>query len=178
MDKVNGDSQPKHKILEDVSLAGIAKHIHKLASSDNSTERYFACTDQHLTWLVLFSFSQKDNSNDWSWDINRLYSCDNCGINYYWYPCHIAAGIPDFRTPGSGLYDNLQKYNLPTPQAIFDLTFLSVRTYWRICWVANIWETTLHSLLSNVNVLLVTHVAYIGPFWSNIPVCCLRQLSS
>ena len=23
-----------------------------------------------------------------------------------------AAGIPDFRTPGTGLYDNLQKYNL------------------------------------------------------------------
>ncbi len=46
MDKVNG---AKPKILEDVSLAGIAKHIHKLASSDNSTERYFACTDQHLT---------------------------------------------------------------------------------------------------------------------------------
>lgn len=25
------------------------------------------------------------------------------------------AGIPDFRTPGTGLYDNLQKYNLPHP---------------------------------------------------------------
>ncbi len=160
MDKVNGDSQPKHKILEDVSLAGIAKHIHKLASSDNSTERYFACTDQHLT---LPSLSAK-----------KIIVMTGAGISTGYIPViivvlividtHIAAGIPDFRTPGSGLYDNLQKYNLPTPQAIFDLTFLSVRTYWRICWVANIWETTLHSLLSNVNVLLVTHVAYIGPF--------------
>lgn len=34
-----------------------------------------------------------------------------------------AAGIPDFRSPGSGLYDNLQKYNLPHPQAIFELDF-------------------------------------------------------
>jgi len=34
-----------------------------------------------------------------------------------------AAGIPDFRSPGSGLYDNLQKYNLPTPQSIFDIEF-------------------------------------------------------
>ena len=25
------------------------------------------------------------------------------------------AGIPDFRTEGTGLYDNLQKYNLPFP---------------------------------------------------------------
>jgi len=35
----------------------------------------------------------------------------------------VAAGIPDFRTPGTGLYDNLQKYNLPTPQAVFSLDF-------------------------------------------------------
>ncbi|RIA98697.1 DHS-like NAD/FAD-binding domain-containing protein [Glomus cerebriforme] len=34
-----------------------------------------------------------------------------------------AAGIPDFRTPGTGLYDNLQKYNLPYPEAIFDISY-------------------------------------------------------
>ena len=34
-----------------------------------------------------------------------------------------SAGIPDFRTPGSGLYDNLHKYNLPYPEAIFDVEF-------------------------------------------------------
>ena len=27
----------------------------------------------------------------------------------------VSAGIPDFRTPGSGLYDNLQEYDLPYP---------------------------------------------------------------
>lgn len=35
----------------------------------------------------------------------------------------FATGIPDFRTPGTGLYDNLQKYQLPFPEAIFDLGF-------------------------------------------------------
>jgi NAD-dependent SIR2 family protein deacetylase len=35
----------------------------------------------------------------------------------------VAAGIPDFRTPGTGLYSNLQKYNLPHPEAIFDISF-------------------------------------------------------
>ena len=35
-----------------------------------------------------------------------------------------AAGIPDFRTPGTGLYDNLEKYGLPSPQAIFSIDFL------------------------------------------------------
>lgn len=35
----------------------------------------------------------------------------------------VSAGIPDFRTPGTGLYDNLGKYDLPTPESIFDLGF-------------------------------------------------------
>jgi len=34
-----------------------------------------------------------------------------------------AAGIPDFRTPGTGLYDNLEKFGLPYPEAIFDVSF-------------------------------------------------------
>lgn len=37
-----------------------------------------------------------------------------------------AAGIPDFRTPGSGLYDNLQQYSLPYPEAIFEINFFHV----------------------------------------------------
>ncbi|XP_034664910.1 NAD-dependent protein deacetylase Sirt2 [Drosophila subobscura] len=34
-----------------------------------------------------------------------------------------SAGIPDFRSPGSGLYDNLAKYKLPYPAAIFELSY-------------------------------------------------------
>ncbi|CAH1126649.1 unnamed protein product [Ceutorhynchus assimilis] len=34
-----------------------------------------------------------------------------------------SAGIPDFRSVGTGLYHNLAKYNLPHPQAIFELNF-------------------------------------------------------
>lgn len=33
------------------------------------------------------------------------------------------SGIPDFRSPGSGLYDNLQQYNLPYAEAIFEIGF-------------------------------------------------------
>ncbi|XP_020662649.3 NAD-dependent protein deacetylase sirtuin-3, mitochondrial isoform X3 [Pogona vitticeps] len=33
------------------------------------------------------------------------------------------SGIPDFRTPGSGLYSNLQQYNIPYPEAIFDINY-------------------------------------------------------
>ena len=32
-------------------------------------------------------------------------------------------GIPDFRSPKTGLYHNLQKYNLPHPQAVFELDY-------------------------------------------------------
>ncbi|KAL4491311.1 hypothetical protein ABPG72_021697 [Tetrahymena utriculariae] len=35
----------------------------------------------------------------------------------------VSAGIPDFRTPGSGLYSQLQKYNLPYPEAIFEINY-------------------------------------------------------
>ncbi|KAH8311140.1 hypothetical protein KR044_004562, partial [Drosophila immigrans] len=34
-----------------------------------------------------------------------------------------SAGIPDFRSPGSGLYSNLKKYKLPHPTAIFDVDY-------------------------------------------------------
>jgi NAD-dependent deacetylase sirtuin 2 len=34
-----------------------------------------------------------------------------------------SCGIPDFRSPGTGLYDNLAKYNLPHPQAVFELGY-------------------------------------------------------
>eukprot|EP00928_Gymnodinium_smaydae_P067978 TRINITY_DN5101_c0_g1_i4.p1 TRINITY_DN5101_c0_g1~~TRINITY_DN5101_c0_g1_i4.p1 ORF type:complete len:330 (-),score=36.26 TRINITY_DN5101_c0_g1_i4:439-1392(-) len=36
-----------------------------------------------------------------------------------------SCGIPDFRTPGSGLYDNLKKYNLPRPEAMFDISYFT-----------------------------------------------------
>jgi Sir2 family len=37
----------------------------------------------------------------------------------------VAAGIPDFRSPGTGLYDNLKKYKLPYPEAVFDVRFFA-----------------------------------------------------
>lgn len=37
-----------------------------------------------------------------------------------------AAGIPDFRSPGTGLYSNLQKYNLPAPESIFEINYFRV----------------------------------------------------
>ena len=39
----------------------------------------------------------------------------------------VSAGIPDFRSPGTGLYSQLQKYNLERPEDVFDLEHYRVR---------------------------------------------------
>ncbi|XP_064635351.1 NAD-dependent protein deacetylase sirtuin-3-like isoform X2 [Lineus longissimus] len=38
-----------------------------------------------------------------------------------------SSGIPDFRSPGTGLYDNLKQYNIPYPEAIFDIDYFTYK---------------------------------------------------
>lgn len=33
------------------------------------------------------------------------------------------SGIPDFRSPGSGLYNNLKEFDIPYPEAIFEISY-------------------------------------------------------
>jgi len=56
-----------------------------------------------------------------------------------------SAGIPDFRTPGTGLYDNLEKYNLPYPEAVFDLSFYQVNPQPFVSLAAELWPGLKHS---------------------------------
>ena len=35
----------------------------------------------------------------------------------------VSCGIPDFRSPDTGLYAKLQEYNLPFPEAIFNIEY-------------------------------------------------------
>ena len=63
-----------------------------------------------------------------------------------------SAGIPDFRTPGTGLYDNLQEYGLPYPEAIFDLGFYrsNPKPFQRLCkelWPGNFAPTPTHAFI-------------------------------
>jgi len=48
--------------------------------------------------------------------INNIVWMSGAGIS-------VSAGIPDFRTPGTGLYSKLAKYRLPTPESMFDLEY-------------------------------------------------------
>lgn len=47
----------------------------------------------------------------------------------YKYISLSAAGIPDFRSPSTGIYDNLEEYNLPSPMAVFDISYFEVRSF-------------------------------------------------
>ena len=64
----------------------------------------------------------------------------------------VSAGIPDFRTPGTGLYDNLQEYGLPYAEAIFDLNFFqrNPKPFHRLCkelWPGNFSPTPTHTFI-------------------------------
>lgn len=47
---------------------------------------------------------------------NRIVVMTGAGIS-------TSAGIPDFRSPSTGLYANLARLNLPTPESVFDISF-------------------------------------------------------
>lgn len=64
----------------------------------------------------------------------------------------VSAGIPDFRSPGTGLYDNLQKYDLPTPQSIFTLDYFEEKpdAFYQLAaelWPGRFQPTPTHSFL-------------------------------
>ena len=46
-----------------------------------------------------------------------------------------SAGIPDFRSPSTGIYDNLSEYNLPYPEAIFEIKYFRNKpeAYYTFC---------------------------------------------
>lgn len=57
----------------------------------------------------------------------------------------VSAGIPDFRSKGSGLYDNLQKYGLPFPEAIFDVGFYRQKPQAFCTLAKELWPGLTHS---------------------------------
>jgi NAD-dependent deacetylase sirtuin 2 len=59
------------------------------------------------------------------------------------------AGIPDFRSPETGLYANIKRFNLPYPEAIFDLEYFArdPRPFYSLCremWPGRFYPTAAH----------------------------------
>merc|ERR1712019_293645 len=73
-----------------------------------------------------------------------------------------SAGIPDFRTPGTGLYDNLQKFHLPFAEAVFEMNYFRSKPHAfyelaREMWPGNFQPTPTHyfiRLLHDKGILL------------------------
>jgi NAD-dependent SIR2 family protein deacetylase len=57
----------------------------------------------------------------------------------------VSAGIPDFRSPNTGLYDNLAKYKLPYPEAVFDLSYYKSNPEPFIQLACELWPGICHS---------------------------------
>lgn len=69
---------------------------------------------------------------------NRILVLSGAGVS-------CSAGIPDFRSPGTGLYDNLQKYDLPYPEAVFDLGFYRSNPMPFLSLAKELWPGVKHS---------------------------------
>ncbi|XP_046606279.1 NAD-dependent protein deacetylase Sirt2 [Neodiprion virginianus] len=98
--------------LEDSSVGKIRKYLaQKLGLHDSDDERDGQGAHM-LTELSLDGIAEYIKSSG----CRKIITMAGAGIS-------TSAGIPDFRSPKSGLYHNLEKYNLPHPQAIFELDF-------------------------------------------------------
>lgn len=72
----------------------------------------------HLNFEISIKKAKKKYMNHLADQIKQGQVIFMCGAGI-----STSAGIPDFRSPGTGLYDNLEKYNLPFPSAVFDLHY-------------------------------------------------------
>ncbi|XP_034952360.1 NAD-dependent protein deacetylase sirtuin-2 isoform X2 [Chelonus insularis] len=98
---------------EDGNMEKIRKYLaQKLKLTDTSTDESDKSRKKILNRLDIDGIVEYIKEKNCS----RIITMAGAGIS-------TSAGIPDFRSPSSGLYHNLQKYNLPHPQAIFELDF-------------------------------------------------------
>ncbi|XP_012264948.2 NAD-dependent protein deacetylase sirtuin-2 [Athalia rosae] len=97
---------------EDSSVEKIRKYLSQKLGIHDLADETDKQTGQILTELSIDGIVEFIKSGH----CRKVITMAGAGIS-------TSAGIPDFRSPKSGLYHNLEKYNLPHPQAIFELDF-------------------------------------------------------
>ncbi|KAK3383503.1 DHS-like NAD/FAD-binding domain-containing protein [Lasiosphaeria ovina] len=85
-----------------------------------------------------------------------------------------AAGIPDFRSPETGLYANLAALNLPEPEAVFDLDFFKKNPKPFYVLAKDLYPGTFHPTVSHVFISLLASKGLLAQlFTQNID--CLER---
>lgn len=108
-----GDECAGNSNLVDGFIEGMRKYFEHLGiyrgdtDSDNTTDKQKVLDEVSVDGIIKY-IQKKPCKN--------IITLAGAGIS-------TSAGIPDFRSPGSGLYHNLEKYNLPDPPAIFEIDF-------------------------------------------------------
>ncbi|XP_042864065.1 NAD-dependent protein deacetylase sirtuin-3-like isoform X2 [Penaeus japonicus] len=99
--------------------------LYKTLLSETSLSHNFTIKSPGFKPQRWFSHTAKSNPNLQNLEDVAKYIRDeaSCILVMAGAGMSTPSGIPDFRSPGTGLYDNLQKYNLPYPEAIFDIHY-------------------------------------------------------
>nr|CAD7430035.1 unnamed protein product [Timema monikensis] len=112
-DRSDREDEVKVKVLDEVTLDGIVKYIKHGKAKNIVTMAGAGISTTILIFMMLHQ--------EWLALVNSDFISKKHSMKMV-----SGAGIPDFRSPGSGLYHNLEKYKLPDPQAIFEIGFFKV----------------------------------------------------
>ncbi|XP_078405433.1 NAD-dependent protein deacetylase sirtuin-3-like isoform X3 [Cetorhinus maximus] len=106
---------------------GIQVGLSTCRQAHNKTSRNRCVNLPSATSSVRYIFSGKGNDERVRSleDIARFIQDKECSRIVVMSGAGIStpSGIPDFRSSGSGLYDNLQQYDIPYPEAIFEINY-------------------------------------------------------
>ncbi|KAH9889118.1 DHS-like NAD/FAD-binding domain-containing protein [Xylariomycetidae sp. FL2044] len=86
-----------------------------------------------------------------------------------------AAGIPDFRSPKTGLYNNLARLNLPHPEAVFDIEFFNENPYPFYLLAKELYPGKFHPTISHVFIALLARKGLLHKLFTQNIDCLERQ---